>query len=56
MKILTHYKQTKELLKFISDSWPDVDVGAIKTILIDAKEEIEERQESIDVNALHLDY
>ena len=56
MKILTYYKETKELLKFISDNWPNHRVGVIKTILIDAKEELEEKIETtLTAKNLNLD-
>lgn len=45
MKTLTYYHETKKLLRFIAENLPDYTVGAIKVILTDAKEEIEERTE-----------
>lgn len=57
MKTLTYYKETKELLKFISDSWPDLSIGMIKVILADAKEVLEERNDIIvTAKNLNLDY
>lgn len=56
MKTLTYYKETKELLKFISENWPNHSVGVIKTILIDAKEELEEKIETtVTAKNLNLD-
>ena len=56
MKILTYYQETKELLKFIADRWPHYSVGVIKTILIDAKEQIEESIETtVTPKNLNLD-
>ena len=56
MKILTYYHETKQLLKFISDTWPQHSIGVIKTILTEAKEEIEEQAETtVTPKNLNLD-
>ena len=43
MKKLTYYNETKQLLEFIAENWPEHNPDAIKTILADVKQEIEER-------------
>ena len=43
MKKLTYYNETKQLLEFIAENWPEHNPDAIKTILADVKREIEER-------------
>ena len=56
MKTLTYYHETKKLLRFISDSWPQYSVGVIKTILTEAKEQIEEQIETtVTAKSLNLD-
>ena len=55
MKTLTYYHETKKLLQFIAENLPDYTLGAIKTILTDAKEEIEEKNEvEVSVKNLNL--
>ena len=55
MKRLTYYNETKKLLEFIAENWPDYSLGVIKTILTDAKEEIEEKIEiEVTVKSLNL--
>lgn len=46
MKTLTYYTETKKLLEFIADNWPEHSLGVIRTILTDAKEKIEEKTET----------
>ena len=55
MKTLTYYHETKKLLQFVVKNWPDYSLGAIKAILTDAKEEIEEKTENeVDIKNLNL--
>ena len=45
MKTLTYYDETRELLRFIEERFSNCNLKMIRTILIDAKEEIENQFE-----------
>lgn len=46
LKKLTYYHETKRLLRFIGENWPDYSLKIIETILTDAKEKIKEKIET----------
>jgi hypothetical protein len=55
LKTLTYYHETKKLLGFIAENYGDYSLAAIKTILTDAKEKIEEKNElEVSVKNLNL--